>query len=97
MCKVLRMTFFAKASYSDMEAPRCPRSHRADKYIPPIRGRRAVGGRVHLARPSGEDPSASESTTDDDLPSPRGWTVDERMGTERVTRVDIASQLPLAR
>src|SRR5439155_25104337 len=97
MCKVLRMTFFAKASYSDMEAPRCPRSHRADKYIPPIRGRRAVGGSVHLARSSGEDPSGRGSTSDDELPSPWVWSVHELLGTDRVARVDSSGRRPRAR
>src|SRR6267378_1315570 len=34
MCKVLRMTFFANASYSDTVVSPCPRSRRSDKYMP---------------------------------------------------------------
>src|SRR2546421_7201018 len=45
MCKVLRITFFAKASYSDMETPWCPRSHQADKNILPPAGEGASRGR----------------------------------------------------
>src|SRR2546427_12078536 len=45
MCKVLRITFFAKASYSDMETPWCPRSHQADKNILSPTGEGAKRGR----------------------------------------------------